>query len=122
MSIDDGAKRQVLDAIYDETGTLWPRVQESVEEAIKRFPNFDANWWVGGSAAIGALVETAFGITAEDRERLCESDAPVGEVAIRRLERVRIMDWLWANGEQSAYRALATHISSQPSDAEEQTT
>lgn len=32
-----------------------PELEQRVAEAIKRFPNFEAEWWIGASAALGAV-------------------------------------------------------------------
>jgi hypothetical protein len=47
---------EILSRLYDQDGHLHAEVQKSVEDAIKRYPNFDAEWWLGGVAAIRAVL------------------------------------------------------------------
>jgi hypothetical protein len=55
--VDDQTAWRIVRRLYDETGTLYPEVQHGVEDSIKRFPNMEADMWLGGVAAIQTVLE-----------------------------------------------------------------
>jgi hypothetical protein len=42
-------------ALYGKEGHIHQSLLDEVDAAIKRFPNMDAEWWIGGSAAVSVI-------------------------------------------------------------------
>ena len=57
-------QRVIMNAIYTGEGHVRPEVQQAVENAIRRYPNTEAEWWLGGVAGIRALLE-AIGVDVQ---------------------------------------------------------
>jgi len=53
--------------LYDENGHVHEELRLAVEAAIKRYPNMDAEQWIGGVAAIRVVADWAEAVKREDR-------------------------------------------------------
>lgn len=53
MANEDGVTDHPL--LYDDDGHVPHELEQRVAEAIKRYPNMDADWWLGPVAAIRAV-------------------------------------------------------------------
>jgi hypothetical protein len=53
--------------IYTPEGHVDPELERQVAEAIRRYPNFDAEWWIGATAAISVVAKWA-GLYHTDEE------------------------------------------------------
>lgn len=47
-----------IDLLHDTTAGNWPynaELRQAVADAIRRFPNTEAQWWIGPEAVLGAV-------------------------------------------------------------------
>ena len=53
--------------LYDENGHVHEELRLAVEAAIKRYPNMEAEQWIGGVAAIRVVADWLEAVKREDR-------------------------------------------------------
>ena len=63
IAYSDGVTSHPL--LYDDDGHVPQELEDRVREAIKRYPNMDADWWLGPVAAIRVVSDWLLAVGEE---------------------------------------------------------